>query len=278
MSETPKRVLLIASICHAINAGLQQALGEPPVAWAETDDGVRASTIAGVQYHLEHPDVTPEQSHEAWMKYRIAQGWQLGPVKDVENKIHPNLVPFEQLPIGERAKDHVFRNAIHALKDLPLEGLVQVPVSMDSLAPAPMLVKHVLAPNGFTPIQYIGRRDTYREGLYGTGLVFARGQTLPVPNAAAAKMLMHPDQYRMGKIHEAADATPAEPAKGTQTEADEEEGRLQEQRDAIMRMNTKDAIAEWVKVNFNQDLDRRLKVADLQATAIQLVDRFGLPK
>lgn len=273
-----KRILLIAQACHAINCGLQAAAGETPVAWPSADEAVRASTIAGVQYHLENPDVTPEQSHEAWMKYRIAQGWQLGPVKDVENKIHPNLVAYADLPVLERAEDHVFRSAVHALKDLPLEGIEKVSVNMDALVPVPVLTKHHLAPNGFTPITYVGKRETYREGLYGTGLVFTRGQTLPVPNAAAAKMLLHPDQYVLGTLEQASAATPAEPAKGTQADADEAEARMQEQRDAIMRMNTKDAIADFVKTNFNQELDRRQKVADLQAQAISLIDRFGLPQ
>ena len=42
--------------------------------------------------------------HAAWVHWMLHQGWELGPVRDREKKIHPNLVPYEDLPVEEQAK------------------------------------------------------------------------------------------------------------------------------------------------------------------------------
>jgi hypothetical protein len=246
------------------------AAGESNIlSWEETTQAVRESTMAGVKYHLDNPDVTPEQSHESWMKHRAATGWVYGEVKDLEKKIHPNLVAYEQLPLAQQMKDHVFRAAVHALKSLPLE---QIPAA----APA---APQVVAAKGFVPVQYVGARETYKEGLYGSGLVFTRGQVLPVPAAIAVKLLAHPDVYRPGKLEEDAPSeTAAETKTAQQTEEDREEEQLHDYRDSIGRMTTKKAVAEFANTNFRVDLDQRKSLADLRAEAIQLIDRYGMPK
>ncbi len=63
------------------------------------------SLLDGIKYADEHPDMTPEQNHENWVKMKCAQGWVYGPVKDFEKKTHPDLVPFDQLPDIEKRKD-----------------------------------------------------------------------------------------------------------------------------------------------------------------------------
>jgi hypothetical protein len=49
------------------------------------------------------------------MNERIAQGWTYGPVKDNAAKTNPTLVPFDQLPEVEIAKDRVFIALTQAL-------------------------------------------------------------------------------------------------------------------------------------------------------------------
>ena len=39
-----------------------------------------------------------------------------GPVKDLDAKQHPCMVPFEQLPVEQQAKDYIFRAVVHALR------------------------------------------------------------------------------------------------------------------------------------------------------------------
>jgi len=42
--------------------------------------------------------------HERWMNFMLGHGWQLGDSKDLEKKIHPNLIPWENLT--EPVKDY----------------------------------------------------------------------------------------------------------------------------------------------------------------------------
>lgn len=48
------------------------------------------------------------------MRIRLQNGWTYGPVKDVEAKKHPNLVPYDELPPDQRAKDILFVNTVRA--------------------------------------------------------------------------------------------------------------------------------------------------------------------
>lgn len=43
--------------------------------------------------------------HEVWAQNRIKEGWTYGPVRDDVNKMHPCLVPYEELPESEKAYD-----------------------------------------------------------------------------------------------------------------------------------------------------------------------------
>ena len=43
--------------------------------------------------------------HERWMKERIADGWRLGERKDIERRLSPDLVPWEELDEESRKKD-----------------------------------------------------------------------------------------------------------------------------------------------------------------------------
>ena len=71
----------------------------------EPNEDQLQSLFQGVAFGLQHLDMTPEENHENWMKYKIEQGWVYGEVKDFEKKTHPDLVPFDQLPKIEADKD-----------------------------------------------------------------------------------------------------------------------------------------------------------------------------
>lgn len=43
--------------------------------------------------------------HEVWSQNRMKDGWTYGPVRDDEKKTHPCLVPYEDLPEGEKDYD-----------------------------------------------------------------------------------------------------------------------------------------------------------------------------
>lgn len=106
----------IARVCHEANKALCEAFGDTSqVPWQQAPEWQRRSAVNGVMFNLEHPGAPPSASHESWLEEKRAAGWQYGPVKDVERKVHPCFCPYDALPPEQRAKDHVFRAIVHAL-------------------------------------------------------------------------------------------------------------------------------------------------------------------
>lgn len=125
---------------------------------------------------------------------------------------------------------------------------------------------------GMLAVRYIGHRPEYIDGAYGTKTHFIKGESRLVPADKAKLMLQHPDVYQPGEATSAPAAAPVALKK-----PDESDDPTQIQRDAIAAMNSKAAVAHFIKVHFNQDLDpSREKLVDLKNTAIGLIDRFGL--
>lgn len=52
--------------------------------------------------------------HEVWAQTRIAQGWQYGPERNDTEKLHPMLIPYEDLPEEEKVYDR--NTSIETLK------------------------------------------------------------------------------------------------------------------------------------------------------------------
>jgi ryanodine receptor 2 len=48
-----------------------------------------------------------ENAHDLWAAQRLSQGWRYGPQRDDANKLHPCLVPYEQLPDSEKEYDRI---------------------------------------------------------------------------------------------------------------------------------------------------------------------------
>lgn len=46
-----------------------------------------------------------ENVHEVWSAGRIADGWKYGEKRDDMRKLHPCLVPYDQLPDSEKEYD-----------------------------------------------------------------------------------------------------------------------------------------------------------------------------
>lgn len=112
----PVDATLIASICHEANRALCERFGDnSQKSWAEAHPEQRESAIKGVEYRLANPEATPEDQHEAWSKEKEANGWVFGPVKDFEAKTHPCLVPYDELPLNQRLKDHLFQGIVDSL-------------------------------------------------------------------------------------------------------------------------------------------------------------------
>ena len=51
---------------------------------------------------------SPRELHEEWVEAYRKNGWRYGPVRDVQARTHPDMVPFEELGELEQDKDMVF--------------------------------------------------------------------------------------------------------------------------------------------------------------------------
>lgn len=108
--KTTEFVLSIARLCHEVNRAYCQALGDfTQLPWDEAPDWQKESACKGVEMHLQRPEAGPKASHESWLAEKVATGWQYGPVKDPSAKTHPCIVPFDELPREQQAKDFIFR-------------------------------------------------------------------------------------------------------------------------------------------------------------------------
>jgi hypothetical protein len=48
-----------------------------------------------------------ENAHDIWAQQRLADGWTYGPERDDAAKQHPDLVPYAELPEGEKEYDRL---------------------------------------------------------------------------------------------------------------------------------------------------------------------------
>lgn len=109
-----QRLENIARLCHEVNAAYCRSLGDDSqVGWDDAPDWQRSSAMSGVEFHLENPDASASASHDSWLAEKVNSGWVWGETKNAETKTHPCLVAFEDLPVDQQAKDHIFRAIIH---------------------------------------------------------------------------------------------------------------------------------------------------------------------
>jgi len=112
----PEAIEFIARVCHNVNRAYCQSIGDDSQPkWEEAPDWQRQSAINGVRFHLAN-DTTPEQSHENWMREKLADGWKHGPNKNPELKEHPCMVPYGELPAAQRTKDYLFKSIVDTYK------------------------------------------------------------------------------------------------------------------------------------------------------------------
>jgi hypothetical protein len=110
-------VVEIAELCHEANRGYCAALGDDSqVAWEDAPAWQRLSAMDGVRATLVNPDRSPSASHESWYAHKEAEGWVYGPEKnpDAVPPTHPCMVPYDDLPAAQKAKDYIFLAIVKA--------------------------------------------------------------------------------------------------------------------------------------------------------------------
>jgi hypothetical protein len=107
---------IIARVVHEANRALQHALGDPVPSpdYDHAPDWQAVSLREGVAAALH--GIGPQELHEQWMGDKFANGWTYGPEKDPVAKTHPCLVPYDELPTEQRAKNDLFLAIVEALR------------------------------------------------------------------------------------------------------------------------------------------------------------------
>lgn len=109
-----------ARAAHEANRVLQIAQNESLISpsWDEAPHNIKESALDGVKRVHTDPSVTPEQLHENWLKFKENDGWKYGETRDDEAKLHPCMVPYAELPEGQRNKDLMFQAVVRAVLGL----------------------------------------------------------------------------------------------------------------------------------------------------------------
>lgn len=106
----------VARVCHEVNRSYCLATGDSSQpTWEDAPEWQKSSAINGVQFHVNNPDASPSASHESWLAQKEAEGWKYGAEKNPETKEHPCFVPYDQLPVEQRAKDYIFSSLVREL-------------------------------------------------------------------------------------------------------------------------------------------------------------------
>lgn len=269
MLKSKFEVSVIAAIAHAINAAYCASLGDDSQKpWDEAPEWQKESAIAGVNFLIENPDAPVSATHDSWSEKKLADGWVYGEEKDEEAKTHPCLVPFDDLPVEQKAKDYLFKATVASLIALPVE-----PETKSEVAAPTRQAQSNVVPLGLTPVKYIGVRKDYTDGTYGTRISWTQGQTKLVPSDKAILMLKHKDVYTEGDVDGAetgvTNVTPKE-------EMSEEE--LQAARDAVANMGL-EALRTYAFANFSgHKLHHKISEANARQQVIGLIDQFGTAK
>jgi hypothetical protein len=97
-------------------------LHTPLYDWVELDEEARVNLALAAQRYVEHPTLTAATGHEAWCRYKLETGWEFGEELDVDARLHPDLVTWDELALPQRIKGELFGAVCRALAPLVKRG------------------------------------------------------------------------------------------------------------------------------------------------------------
>ena len=111
-------ITTVAQMCHAANviyANSNCELKMPQKDWKDLGEGAKNGMEKAIEKIMSGEIMTPREAHDSWMKDRRAAGWVYGVTKDEDNKTHPDLVEYDELPDEQKVKDDIFFSIVFGL-------------------------------------------------------------------------------------------------------------------------------------------------------------------
>ena len=111
MDDDENKMISCARAAHEVNRAYCLAIGDTSQEpWDSSPQWQKDSAVQGVAKRL--AGASPEELHKSWLAAKLADGWSLGDVKDVEKKTHPAMIPYADLPRSQRVKDRLFGSTV----------------------------------------------------------------------------------------------------------------------------------------------------------------------
>lgn len=110
----------IAEILHNAISTIPRPDGSVIVPWDALNGILKdraASTVAHLMEWMKGAPhgIPDEELHDVWYNNMVAMGWAYGPTYSLEQKLHPSMIPFDELPDDEKIKDAIWSGIIYAL-------------------------------------------------------------------------------------------------------------------------------------------------------------------
>lgn len=107
---------LVARVMHEAVRAFQSANNQSPSPhWNKAPKWMKKASIEAVEFRISNPNASAADQHDQWSEEKKHAGWKFGSSKDAEEKTHPLLIPYEELPFIERQKDALVASIITAL-------------------------------------------------------------------------------------------------------------------------------------------------------------------
>ncbi len=174
------------------------------------------------------------------------------------------------------------RESLHEAITLALEEGAKGTDILDDVvvdAVVAVLVKHEveivdMAGKKRVPVKYVGKRESYTDGLFSTGM-WRKGDVKLISYSTAMQMLDHADVYADGDEDSAVDVVDIDDKKAAE---DKEAERLEETRNLVQQMTRKATVAEFVATNYNglKIPAELVKLDEMKEFAVRQIDRYGI--
>jgi hypothetical protein len=113
---TEKQAIFVYEVARLQAAAMNAPVVPEP--WDQRDEAFRRQFLDIIDCYCMMDELpTPEEAHDSWWDAYKELGWVYGPVRDVEKKTHPDMVPFNELGYEEQIKDAVFLGLVAMARD-----------------------------------------------------------------------------------------------------------------------------------------------------------------